>query len=173
MWTAFGLSGLGSAAAVDSGLVDTRSELEARSVGVYRPIKAASGNLCLEPVNGRVVLNTCDPNKVTQFWGPFRDRSHVYRFQNRATVDCMWLGDGPSSGSLVVMGGCTLSDGSGNPPSNTEWDIGVDMPPATARPLRSLVGGNTNLCITAGASGLVTANTCNGANAQVFILGTD
>ncbi|KAK3367682.1 hypothetical protein B0H63DRAFT_535719 [Podospora didyma] len=149
--------------------------IEARSIFVYRPIKsAANTNLCLEAVNGNVVLNPC-ANTATQFWGPFRNSDNIYRWQNRGTVDCMWVDDASTNNAPVHTGGCTLSDGSGRSVSNSEWDIGTNIPPSVISTMRTHVGGSTrNLCLTA-VGNTVAMRTCPSSpgNDQRWLIGAD
>lgn len=149
----------------------------ARSIGVYRPIKPASNTLlCLEPAtdgSGRLLLNPC-ANSAAQFWGPWRNSNNVYRFQNRAFVDCINVPDS-ASGQPAFLDECTLSDGSGNSVTNAEWDIGTNIPPAVTTTMKTRVGGSTrNICLTA-VGGTAVMRTCASSpgNDQRWIIGAD
>ena len=120
-----GLSGTATAAAVNA----SQELTTANVIVAFATIKPIlNTGLCVTStgsgLNNQQILSPCSGAReqswaINQLGG--RD-STVFQFQNRATLLCFSIHVDPFNGELVQYNGCTNSDGSGDPVSNTEWD---------------------------------------------------
>ncbi|KAF7354024.1 hypothetical protein MVEN_01089200 [Mycena venus] len=145
-------------------------------VGPFTPWRSVSNsNLCVVPsstANGAsLVVKACD-GSLLQLWSWLKDGTNIYRLQNGGTPNaCAWINDGgPFNGQHVIIGECTLSDGSGNTVSNAQWDSGTGLPNVVQ--LKSHIHfSTTSSCIDIVNSNVVMEG-CNSASlTQKWIVG--
>ncbi|KAJ7924023.1 hypothetical protein B0H13DRAFT_2654940 [Mycena leptocephala] len=84
--------------------------------------------LCVTPSGvsegNQVVLSACaNPPAASQIWGVNTlDNGHIVQFQNAGNNLCFEMQFDVFNGQIVTVSGCSNSDGSGRPVSNTEFD---------------------------------------------------
>jgi len=149
--------------------------LHATTAATLKPAPVVGPNQCVTVVGSQLVLQTCTGGPFQQ-WTLFKDDgTNIYRFQNPVTGGCIWTDtatpDEPIVGEILTMGECTLSNGSGVPPSNAEWSAVHSLPGTTSTLLRTFVRHTVNnLCVDV-FNGLLFLNTCSGAITQQWTEG--
>ncbi|KAH8598608.1 hypothetical protein B0O99DRAFT_45322 [Bisporella sp. PMI_857] len=147
--------------------------LHTTTAATLKPAAVVGPNLCVTLVGSQLLLQTCVGSPFQQ-WTLFKDDgTNIYRFQNQGSGTCIWTDtitpDEPVVGEILTMGGCTLSNGSGVPPSNAEWSAVNALPGTTL--LRTFVRHTVNnLCVDS-FNGLLFLNTCSGVITQQWTEG--
>jgi hypothetical protein len=137
--------------------------------------------LCVTPTGtgegSPLVVSPCaSPSSAIQVWGVNTlDNAHIIQFQNVANNLCLEMQFDPFSGQIVTNSGCSNSDGSGRPVSNTEFDtspqtIAADNLPIVLTAINNRIHfANTGFCVERSGNSLV-FNPCNGGVGQTWLL---
>jgi hypothetical protein len=123
------------------------------------------------------VLSPCvSPPAAAQIWGVITlDNARIVQFQNTANNLCLEIQNDPFNGEIVAVSGCTNSDGSGRPVSNTEFDTSPQTITANNLPIvvtslnNRIHFTNTNFCMDRSGNNVV-VNSCNGGVGQTWIM---
>ncbi|KAJ7895253.1 hypothetical protein B0H14DRAFT_3635045 [Mycena olivaceomarginata] len=138
-------------------------------------------SLCVTPTGtseaNPIVLSPCvSPPAAAQIWGVITlDNAHIVQFQNTANNLCLEIQNDPFNGEIVAVSGCTNSDGSGRPVSNTEFDTSPQRITANNLPIvvtslnNRIHFTNTNFCMDRSGNNVV-VNSCNGVVGQTWIM---
>jgi hypothetical protein len=147
--------------------------------GEFHQIRnVANNNVCLQPQASpftRIVQVTCNGSSE-QGWLALNDGNNRYRFVNGSGRGCMSVNDRPFDHAVVQLDNCTLSDGSGVPVSNAQWQSSRTLPNGDIT-LRTRVRNVTNnFCLNepggSPAEGLgIELLTCNGSPTQRWSAG--
>ncbi|KAJ6537587.1 hypothetical protein B0H10DRAFT_2246014 [Mycena sp. CBHHK59/15] len=137
--------------------------------------------LCVTPTGtgegSPIVVSPCaSPPSASQIWGVNTlDNAHIVQFQNTANNLCFEMQFDPFSGQIVTNSGCSNSDGSGRPVSNTEFDTSPQTITASNLPIvltainNRIHFANTGFCVERSGNSLV-FNSCNGGVGQTWLL---
>ncbi|KAJ7236496.1 hypothetical protein C8J57DRAFT_1247741 [Mycena rebaudengoi] len=137
--------------------------------------------LCVTPTGtgegSPIVLSPCaHPPTASQVWGVNTlDNAHIVQFQNIGNNLCFEMQFDAFSGQIVTNSGCSNSDGSGRPVSNTEFDVSPQSITPTSFPLvltainNRIHFSNTGFCVERSGSSLI-FNRCNGGLGQTWLL---
>jgi hypothetical protein len=137
--------------------------------------------LCVTPSGtgegSQVVVSPCaNPPAASQIWGVNTlDNGHIVQFQNAGNNLCFEMQFDASSGQIVTVSGCSNSDGSGRPVSNTEFDTSPQTITAGNLPIvlttlnNRIHFANTGFCVERSGNGLI-FNPCNGGVGQTWLL---
>ncbi|KAJ7214637.1 hypothetical protein C8J57DRAFT_1255745 [Mycena rebaudengoi] len=161
------LAGAANASALNARGVAPISQQVAVAHVYIHPILDSS--LCFTPSgvnqNSQVVLSACT-NSASQIWGVNTlDNANVVQFQNAAN----------NLGQIVSVSGCSNSDGSRRPVSNTEFNTSPQTITAGNLPIVLTAINNrihftdSGFCVDRSGNGLV-FNRCNGALSQTWLL---
>ncbi|KAJ7258628.1 hypothetical protein C8J57DRAFT_1515921 [Mycena rebaudengoi] len=171
------LAGAASASALNARGVAPIPQQAAVAHVYIHPILDSS--LCFTPSgvnqNSQVVLSACT-NSASQIWGVNTlDNANVVQFQNAANNLCFEMNADPFSGQIISVSGCSNSDGSGRPVSNTEFNTSPQTITAGNLPIVLTAINNrihftdSGFCVDRSGNGLV-FNRCNGALSQTWLL---
>ncbi|KAJ7277391.1 hypothetical protein C8J57DRAFT_1581860 [Mycena rebaudengoi] len=137
--------------------------------------------LCVTPTGvgegSPVVVSPCaSPLSPSQIWGVNTlDNARIVQFQNTANNLCFEMQFDAFNGQIVTNSGCSNSDGSGRPVSNTEFDtspqtISPNNLPMVLTAINNRIHfANTNFCVQLNGNGLI-FEPCNGGLAQTWLL---
>ncbi|KAJ7216937.1 hypothetical protein C8J57DRAFT_1537849 [Mycena rebaudengoi] len=146
------------------------SALNARGVAPI-PQQAAVAHVYIHPILDSSLCFT--PSGI---WGVNTlDNANVVQFQNAANNLCFEMNADPFSGQIVSVSGCSNSDGSGRPVSNTEFNTSPQTITAGNLPIVLTAINNrihftdSGFCVDRSGNGLV-FNRCNGALSQTWLL---
>jgi hypothetical protein len=156
------------------------ASLAAAEVGPFAPWRSVSDtNLCVQPASitfgAPLLVKPCDPRNLAQRWSWIRDGNSIYRLQNGAPSAqpmCAWVPDGgPINNEDISLDECSLSDGSGTPVSNAQFDSGTPLPNAVS--LESHIHFTaTNHCVDIIFGTNLITKTCNSATlTQKWLVG--
>lgn len=145
----------------------------AEAAGVFHPIRNTGNGKCLQPQGGStghvaIVQMPCVAGSLAQGWHFERISGNDFRIINQLSGFCVYMNGPVQAGSPISQAPC-------DPPvSNHTWR--ADHPPASVAELRSMAGGNHNLCLDVpGGSAIdglgMQTWTCNGTPAQRWIIG--
>lgn len=135
--------------------------------------------LCVTPSGAsegnQVVVSPCT-NAGSQIWGVNTlDNGHIVQFQNAGNNLCFEMQFNQFNGQIVTVSGCSNSDGSGRPVSNTEFDTSPQTITAGNLPIvltalnNRIHFANTGFCVERSGNGLI-FNPCNGGVGQTWLL---
>jgi hypothetical protein len=123
------------------------------------------------------VLSPCaSPLASSQIWGVNTlDNARIVQFQNSGNNLCLEIQFNPFNGQRVTNSGCSNSDGSGRPVSNTEFDTSPQTITASNLPIvvtsinNRIHFSNTGFCMERSGNNVV-VNPCFGSVGQTWIM---
>ncbi|KAH8594317.1 hypothetical protein B0O99DRAFT_687956 [Bisporella sp. PMI_857] len=148
-------------------------------IQAFHPIKAQVGtNLCLQANSNAwgtaITLATCNPSNLYQLFAPLQDgntASTIYRLQNGGSQYCLQLTEEPADGQILTQGECTLTDGTGRPVSNAQFNTSPLRLPNIAVLQSHIHFKDSGYCIDAGDWRNVVIRKCNGGLQQKWTIG--
>ncbi|KAJ7336916.1 hypothetical protein DFH08DRAFT_964871 [Mycena albidolilacea] len=105
-------------------------------------------------------------------WGVITlKNAHIVQFQNTANNLCLKIPNDPFNREIVIVSGCTNSNGSGRPEFDTSpQTITTNNLPFMVTLLNNFIHfANTNFCMDHSGN-VVLVNSCNGAVGQTWIM---
>jgi hypothetical protein len=136
------------------------------AANAFAEIKNADTGLCIQPQansESDLVQTFCNGSQA-QHWifVPNSNGSHIV---NQAAGLCVYMNGPVSSGSPIIQTGCTTV-------TNEDWKSST--PPAVTTIMSRASHRDTGLCLapeSSGAGALLRIFTCNGTNAQLWVIG--
>jgi hypothetical protein len=138
----------------------------APAANAFTEIKNVDTGLCVQPqINGESdLLQAACNGSQAQHW-IFVPNGNGGHFVNQAVGLCIYMNGPVATGSPVIQTGCTTV-------TNEDWKN--TPPPAITTIMSRASHRDTNLCLapsSAGVGALLRIFTCNGTNAQLWVIG--